>query len=111
MCLAGEGGAKGRQKDRRGVDAEVAGDGAMPSGRPSGLPVQGLPAVDNRAGVAPALPPRGFPAGDGRALRLPPPPCPPPTDAASSGPPAAETVMVVASMPPPSASTPCTFLA
>ena len=84
MCLAGDGGGNGRRKNRRGVDAEVAGDGAMPSGSPKGLPAQGLPAADDRAGVAPALPPRGVPAGDGRALRLPPPP--PPPDAASSDP-------------------------
>jgi hypothetical protein len=105
--MAGEGGKKWRRKNRRGVDAEVAGDDAMPSGRPSGILVQGLPAADDRAGVTPSLPPRGVPAGDGCALCLPPPPPrPPPTDAASSDPPAAETVMVVASTP-----SPCTFLA
>ena len=69
------------------MDAEAAGIGAMPPGSPKGLPAQELQAADDRAAVAPTLPPRSVPAGDGRTLRLPPlPPPPPPPDAASSDP-------------------------
>jgi len=64
-----------------------------PPGSPKRLPAQGLQAADDRAAVAPTLPPRSVPAGHGRALRLPPPP--PPPDAASSDPTlnTSETVM------------------
>jgi hypothetical protein len=113
MCLAGDGGGNGRRKKRLGVDADVAGDGAMPSG--SGLAAQGLPAAEVLAGVAAALL-RGVPAGDGLLLLLPTPPpavarSPAPT--ASSCPAAADTEMVVVPPPPTTPASPsaCTFLA
>jgi hypothetical protein len=89
------------------VEADVAGDGAMPSG--SGLAAQGLPAAEVLAGVAPALPLRGVPAGDGLTLLLPTPPAVAVSPAAASCPAAADTEMVVV----PTASSPsaCTFLA
>lgn len=69
-------------KNRLGVVADGAGDGAMPSG--SGLPAHGLPATDDLAGVAP--PPRRprrrrppAPPPPPSSPLPPPPPPPPPT--------------------------------
>ena len=63
-----DGRGNGPRKKRFGVDADVASDGAMPSG--SGLADQGLPAAKDLAGVAPPLL-RDVPAGDVLLLLLP----------------------------------------
>lgn len=48
MCLAGDGGGKGRRKKRRGVD--LAGEGAIPGGK--GLALPGGPGLGQVLAVA-----------------------------------------------------------